>query len=40
LRGVIIKVFEDGRVVWKPDDTENELTAMADNLCEDERKKR
>jgi hypothetical protein len=37
LHGVVVKIFDDGRVIWRPDGTENELTAMADNLCPAER---
>ncbi|MGA2244184.1 MAG: hypothetical protein ABSH48_04205 [Verrucomicrobiota bacterium] len=39
LHGVVVEVFDDGRVVWRPEDTENELTAMADNLCLDVQRK-
>jgi len=38
LHGVIVRVCDDGRVVWKPDGTQSELTAMPDNLCADEGK--
>jgi hypothetical protein len=38
LRGVIIRVRDDGRVVWKPDGTQSELTAMPDNLCAEDKK--
>jgi len=33
LRGVIVRVHEDGRVVWKPDGSESELTALPESLC-------
>lgn len=33
LHGVIVRVLEDARVVWKPDGTENELTALPESLC-------
>jgi len=32
LHGVIVRRLEDGRVVWRPDDTENELTALPESL--------
>jgi len=35
LRGVIVKVLADGRVVWKPDATAGELTALPESLCRD-----
>jgi phosphoglucomutase len=35
LRGVIVRIRKDGRVVWKPDGTENELTALPESLCRD-----
>ena len=38
LHGVIIRVCGDGRVVWQPDGTQSELTAMADNLCADDKR--
>ncbi|HMP82790.1 MAG TPA: hypothetical protein PKA41_08830 [Verrucomicrobiota bacterium] len=37
LHGVIVRVMEDGRVVWKPDDTESELTALPESLCTDDK---
>ena len=33
LRGVIVRLRKDGRVVWKPDGAENELTALPESLC-------
>ena len=33
LRGVIVRILKDGRVVWKPDGTESELTALPESLC-------
>ncbi len=39
LRGVIVRVGDDGRVVWQPDGTQSELTAMPDNLCADDKRK-
>ena len=34
LRGVIVRILEDGRVVWRPDGTENELTCLPESLLE------
>ena len=36
LHGVIVKVLEDGRVVWKPDRMAGELTALPEGLCRDD----
>ena len=36
LRGVIVRILEDGRVVWRPDGTENELAALPESLCADD----
>ncbi len=35
LRGVIVSIREDGCVLWKPDGTDNELTALPESLCRD-----
>jgi hypothetical protein len=35
LHGVIVKVLDDGRVVWRPDGAAGELTAMPESLCRD-----
>jgi hypothetical protein len=35
LRGVIVRLRKDGRVVWKPDGAENELPALPESLCRD-----
>ena len=32
LHGVIIRILEDGRVVWRPDDMESELTGLPESL--------
>jgi hypothetical protein len=37
LRGVIVRVLEDGRVVWKPDGTKSELIALPESLARDIR---
>jgi hypothetical protein len=39
LHGKIIRVLEDGRVVWKPDGTESELTALPESLCAEKKTK-
>jgi hypothetical protein len=33
LHGVIVRVLEDGHVVWKPDGAAGELTALPESLC-------
>ena len=35
LRGVIVKVLKDGRVVWRPDTGTAELIALPESLCTD-----
>jgi hypothetical protein len=35
LRGKILRVLDDGRVIWQPDGTKNELTALPESLCRD-----
>jgi hypothetical protein len=32
VRGVIVKVLEDGKVVWRPDGSDSELIALPDSL--------
>ena len=39
LHGVVVKRLADGRVIWKPDGTGYELTALPDTLCADNKKK-
>jgi hypothetical protein len=36
LHGVILKVLEDGRVIWKPDATAGNLTALPESLCRED----
>ena len=36
LHGVIIKVLQDGRVVWKPDAAAGDLTALPESLCRED----
>jgi hypothetical protein len=40
LRGKIVRVLKDGRVVWKPDGAANELTALPESLARDDLKNR
>lgn len=35
LHGKILRVLEDRKIVWQPDDTDNELTALPENLSRD-----
>ena len=35
LHGKILRILDDGTVVWQPDDTDNELTALPENLRRD-----
>ena len=35
LHGVIVKVLDDGHVVWRPDTGAAELTALPESLCAD-----
>ena len=37
LHGQILRILEDGRIVWRPDDTTAELTAMPESLVREER---
>lgn len=34
-RGVIVRVFKDGRVAWRPDGTDSELTGLPESLLPD-----
>lgn len=36
LHGKILRILEDGKVIWQPDDTNNKLTCLPENLCRDE----
>jgi hypothetical protein len=38
LRGTIVRVLKDGRVVWKPDGTQTELTALPESLAREDQK--
>jgi hypothetical protein len=37
LRGVIVRLRADGRVVWQPDGTKSQLTALPESLCVDQK---
>jgi hypothetical protein len=37
LRGTIVRVRKDGRVVWRPDGNQNELTALPESLAKDDK---
>lgn len=32
LHGVIVNILEDGRVAWRPDGTDSELTGLPESL--------
>jgi len=34
-RGIIVGLLEDGRVVWRPDGSASELTALPESLLRD-----
>lgn len=36
LHGVILRLLEDGRVVWRPDGAETELSCLPESLCRDD----
>ena len=35
LRGRILRVLKDGRIVWQPDGTDSELRALPESMCAD-----
>jgi hypothetical protein len=39
LRGKILRILDNGHVVWRPDGTESELTALPESLCAEAKKK-
>jgi hypothetical protein len=39
LHGKILRVLEDCKIVWQPNGTKSELTALPESLCVDKRKK-
>ena len=38
LCGKILRVLEDGKIVWQPNGRHSELTALPESLCEDEKR--
>jgi hypothetical protein len=36
-RGVVVKVKEDGRIVWRPDGTKSELSALPESLLREKQ---
>lgn len=36
LHGTVLRVLEDGKIVWRPDGTDEELTSMPENLRREE----
>jgi len=36
LHGVVVKVLQDGRVVWKPKGAAADLTALPESLCRED----
>lgn len=36
-RGVVVRLLEDGRVVWQPDGTQSELIALPESLVREKR---
>jgi hypothetical protein len=39
LHGKILRVLKDGKIVWQPDGTKSELTALPESLCADKKRK-
>jgi hypothetical protein len=39
-RGIILRLMEDGRVLWRPRGTDSQLMALPESLVRDERKRR
>jgi hypothetical protein len=39
LHGKILRVLNDGRIVWQPDGTTSELTALPESLCAEKRRR-
>jgi hypothetical protein len=38
LHGKILRILEDGRIVWQPDGMKNELIALPESLCADKKR--
>jgi len=36
-RGTIVRILDDGRVVWRADGSQSDLTGLPESLCRDER---
>jgi hypothetical protein len=39
LHGKILRVLKDGKIVWQPEGTMSELTALPESLCADKKRK-
>ncbi|HXB58435.1 MAG TPA: hypothetical protein VNU95_02670 [Candidatus Acidoferrales bacterium] len=39
LHGKILRVLKDGKIVWQPDNTTSELTALPESLFADKKRK-
>jgi hypothetical protein len=39
LRGKILRTLNDGKIVWQPEGTQSELTALPESLCADKKRK-
>jgi hypothetical protein len=39
LRGKILRVLKDGKIVWQPDGSKSELTTLPESLCADKKRK-
>jgi hypothetical protein len=39
LHGKILRVLKDGKIVWQPEGTKSELTALPESLCADKKRK-
>jgi len=39
LHGKILRILDDGRIVWQPSGTKSELTALPESLCADKKVK-
>ena len=37
LRGKILRILEDGRIVWQPNGMNSELIALPESFCVDEK---
>jgi len=39
LHGKILRILDDGKIVWQPNGTTSELTALPESLCMDKKAK-